>query len=170
MVEDVVATRFAAKARSFLALVTATDLAKRNRLDVLRALIPLLSDLLGALLDLPDVPDDDLSLGQPTASRPFRPAIERCLRDWDRYREVLDPNAAVGDENGQGAVAGASIAGDLADVARDLTGGLEALEAGLPIEAIRHWRFTGTHHWGAHAVDALRAATWRVLAAMQDPQ
>lgn len=165
---DVVATRFAEKARRFLALVTATDLAKRDRLDVLRAVIPMLGDLLAALLSLPDVSDDDLSLGQPAASGPYRPAIERCLGDWDRYREVFDPNAADEDENGQGAVVGASISDDLADVAHDLTGGLEALAAGRPSEAIRHWRFTGTYHWGAHAVDALRSATWRVLAAMQD--
>ncbi len=165
---DAVATRFASKARSFLALVTGTDLARRDRLDVLRAVIPLLSDLLGVLLDLPDLPDDDLSLGRPMANGPFRAAIEKCLKDWDHYREVFDPNAADDDEDGQGAVVGASISDDLADVAHDLTGGLEALAAGRPAEAIRHWRFTGTHHWGAHAVDALRAATWRVLAAMQD--
>jgi hypothetical protein len=163
-----VATRFASKASSFLALVTGADLAKRDRLDVLRALIPLLGDLLAALLDLPDLPDDDLSLGGPMASGPFRGAIERCLKDWDRYREVFDPNAAPDDENSQGAVVGASISSDLADVAHELTGGLEALAAGRPGEAIRHWRFTGAHRWGAHAVDALRAATWRVLAAMQE--
>ena len=121
---DAVASRFASKARRFLALVTGSDLAKRDRLDVLRAVVPLLGDLLGGLLDLPDVPDDDLSLGQPAASRPFRPAIARCLGDWDRYREVFDPNAADDDENGQGAVVGATISDDLADVAHDLTGGL----------------------------------------------
>ena len=165
---DAVATRFASKARSFLALVSRTHLATNTRLDVLRAVIPLLGDLIAALLELPDLPDDDLSLGGPMASGPLRSAIEKCLGDWDGYREVFDPNAADDDENSQGAVVTASISDDLADVAHGLTGGLEALAAGRPGEAIRHWRFTGAHHWGAHAVDALRAATWRVLAAMQD--
>ena len=165
---DALANRFASKAHRFLALVTATNLAKRDRVDVLRAVIPLLGDLLSALLDLPAVPDDDLSLGLPAASSPFRAAIEKCLGDWDHYRHVSDPSAADDDQTGQGAVVRASISDDLAYVAHDLTGGLAALAAGSPVEAIRHWRFTGTHHWGAHAVDARRAATWHVLAAMED--
>ncbi|HKE15839.1 MAG TPA: DUF5063 domain-containing protein [Kofleriaceae bacterium] len=166
---DSVAAQFARTASRYLFLVNAPDLAGRDRLDVLRELVPLLGELLALLIDLPDVSDDDAHREHGTPSHRVRLPIQSCLGEWDRYREVFDPNAPEHDEFGQGALVGASVSDDLADMAHDLGAGLAAFDAGNPRAAIWHWRFTGVSHWGQHAIDALRAITWRVMAAMRDP-
>jgi hypothetical protein len=51
-----------------------------------------------------------------------------------------------------------SLADDLADIWRDVTEGLLALEIGSPeADVIFHWRYLLDVHWGRHAVDALAA-------------
>jgi hypothetical protein len=50
-----------------------------------------------------------------------------------------------------------SLADDLADIWRDLAGGLALSEARATADAVWEWRFSFRRHWGAHAVEALRA-------------
>jgi hypothetical protein len=51
-----------------------------------------------------------------------------------------------------------SLADDLADIWRDLRGGLDALEGGATWQDVSwEWRFGLEKHWGKHAVEALRA-------------
>lgn len=76
--------------------------------------------------------------------------------DWpgfgphDLYWEVFDPY--VDEER----VAG-SLTDDFLDIYRDLKRGLVAFDKGQHQEAVWEWRFHFDHHWGEHAVDALRA-------------
>lgn len=76
--------------------------------------------------------------------------------DWpgfgvhDLYWEVFDPY--VDDER----VAG-SLSDDFLDIYRDLKRGLVAFDTGQQQDAVWEWRFHFDHHWGEHAVDALRA-------------
>jgi hypothetical protein len=50
------------------------------------------------------------------------------------------------------------VADDLADIWRDLSGGLQLLAAGGPVaDVVWEWRCTFETHWGAHAIEALRA-------------
>jgi hypothetical protein len=51
-----------------------------------------------------------------------------------------------------------SVAGDLADIWKDLKQGLLALESGSPeADVVFSWRHDFTSHWGSHAVNALGA-------------
>lgn len=50
------------------------------------------------------------------------------------------------------------VADDLADIWRDLRGGLQLLAVGASMaDVVWEWRFTFESHWGAHAIEALRA-------------
>ncbi|MFK7992281.1 MAG: DUF5063 domain-containing protein [Sandaracinaceae bacterium] len=76
--------------------------------------------------------------------------------DWpdfgshDLYWEVFNPY--VDEER----VAG-SLSDDFFDIYRDLRRGLVAFDKGRHQKALWDWRFHFDHHWGDHAVDALRA-------------
>lgn len=51
-----------------------------------------------------------------------------------------------------------ALADALTDIWRDLQEGLIALRQGASAKAVAwHWQFTFRAHWGAHALDALRA-------------
>lgn len=71
---DAVAPRFSATASRYLALVQAPDLARRDRLEVLRALVPVIGDLLSLMVEFPEVSDEQLHLGRRNATGPFRAA------------------------------------------------------------------------------------------------
>ena len=68
----------------------------------------------------------------------------------DLYWEVFDPY--VDEER----VAG-SLSDDFLDIYQDLKRGLVAFDKGQHQAAVWEWRFHFDHHWGEHAVDALRA-------------
>ncbi|MEM6789038.1 MAG: DUF5063 domain-containing protein [Myxococcota bacterium] len=76
--------------------------------------------------------------------------------DWpgfgphDLYWEVFDPYV---DEE---PVAG-SLLDDFLDIYHHLKRGLVAFDEGQQQDAVWEWRFHFDHHWGDHAVDALRA-------------
>jgi hypothetical protein len=74
----------------------------------------------------------------------------------DHYTDVFDPTEDRPDE---GPVI-ANLADDLADIYRDVVSGLRAYEQGDRADAVWEWSFGLHHHWGAHAVDAIRAAHW----------
>ena len=50
-----------------------------------------------------------------------------------------------------------SLADDLADIYRDLKGGLDLFDSGHVIEAVWEWRFSFRTHWGQHLTGARRA-------------
>ena len=79
-----------------------------------------------------------------------------ALPEWpgfgahDVYWEVFDPYS---DEE---RVAG-SLSDDFLDIYRDIKRGLVAFDEGQHQDAVWEWRLHFDHHWGEHAVDALRA-------------
>ena len=95
-----------------------------------------------------------LPLAEPTSDRIVH--SDATPADWpgfgphDSYWEVFDPYA---DEE---SVVG-SLSDDFLDIYRDLKRGLVAFDAGHEQDAVWEWRFHFDHHWGEHAVDALRA-------------
>jgi hypothetical protein len=70
----------------------------------------------------------------------------------DFYGEVFDPHIIPPDE----AIIG-SIADDVLDISRDVATGLRAFESGNRNGAIWEWAVSFRHHWGRHAVSAIRA-------------
>ena len=124
--------------REFCAFIeTAAQVDARER--ILRARVQV-AELVHAACRLPsgdaDGPDVDQEVSTPT--------------DWpDVYHEVFDPYV---DEP---PVCG-SLSDDLLDIYRDLKRGLVAYDAGQVGAAVWEWRFHFDHHWGDHAVDALR--------------
>jgi hypothetical protein len=50
-----------------------------------------------------------------------------------------------------------SLSDDLLDVYRDVRRGLALWESRRDADAVWEWKFHFDAHWGAHAVDALRA-------------
>lgn len=98
----------------------------------------------GAALPLVEATTDEVLLwdGSPPDWPGFGP--------HDFYWEVFDPY--VDEER----VAG-SLSDDFLDIYRDLKRGLMAFDRGQTQDAVWQWRFHFDHHWGEHAVDALRA-------------
>jgi hypothetical protein len=70
----------------------------------------------------------------------------------DFYGEVFDPLAVPPEQPVLG-----SIADDIADIYRDVVGGLRELQAGRRAQASWEWGFGFQHHWGEHATGAIRA-------------
>lgn len=60
--------------------------------------------------------------------------------------KVVDEDPALGD-----------LADDLADIYRDIKGGLNLYENGHVAEALWEWRLSFSIHWGRHATSALHA-------------
>jgi hypothetical protein len=92
--------------------------------------------------------------------------IASVLAAWDDYWTTLDAYR-VDDATGlpdvtalppTDFVVNLSLADALADIWRDLRQGLIALREGVPADNVAwEWRFSFQTHWGAHAVEALRA-------------
>jgi hypothetical protein len=134
---------FVERAREFCEFVpNARDLPIQERL---MRLAWLLASLYAASLELPEV--EPGSSPEPSVVRP-----EACLEfgEHDCYWEVFDPY-----EHGQ-PVCG-SLADDVLDVYHDVAVGLVLYDQGAVNDAIWTWAFLRDHHWGDHAVDALRA-------------
>ena len=69
----------------------------------------------------------------------------------DQYWQVFDPSD-------QASLVASSLADDLADIYRELRGGLEALRSGAaPDDVMFEWRTSFDIHWATHAVGALSA-------------
>lgn len=82
------------------------------------------------------------------------------LGPYDLYWEVYDPAKPEGDDKLQ-----VSLADDLSDIYFDLQEGLELWRRGTEGDlrnAVFGWRLGWETHWGAHAVDALRAIHWHL--------
>jgi hypothetical protein len=84
---------------------------------------------------------------------PETPAVPKTwpgFGRFDAYWEVFDPYV-------EEAILAGSLSDDILDVYRDLGRGLALYERGNSLEAVWEWSFHRDVHWGAHAVDALRA-------------
>ena len=71
------------------------------------------------------------------------------LEGIDDYGEVFDPIVP-------GGPVAATISGDLATIAADLSYGLRHFESGRVDEALWWWQFSYLSSWGARAASALR--------------
>jgi hypothetical protein len=72
---------------------------------------------------------------------------------FDDDGEELSPDAS----NMKGERSLGDFCDDLADIYRDIWGGLELYRAGEIAGAVWEWRFHYRAHWGTHALNALRA-------------
>ena len=135
---------FAELARRYCEFIeTAANLDAKDRVHRARLQI---ADLVHAACLLPtgdaDGPDIDAEIPVPADWPGFG--------EFDVYHEIFDPYV---DEP---PVCG-SLSDDLLCIYSDLRRGLMAYEAGQIGAAVWEWRFDFDHHWGDHAVDALRA-------------
>jgi hypothetical protein len=103
--------------------------------------------LYAAALGLPSVePTDDPN----PARSPEPPSNWQGFGKFESYWEVFDPyelDQPVAE----------SLSDDLLDVYRDVRRGLALWESRRDADAVWEWKFHFDAHWGAHAVDALRA-------------
>jgi hypothetical protein len=144
----------------------------RWRTDVpayLDAIAPSLAKLYAHATDLPVVDGPDPFPKDTGTSPEAHWAMFLDLSDYldDRncYWEVYDPTDRT---PGAQEPLGGSLADDLAGIYDDLVVGEEMWRRGLFEEAVWLWRFYFWAHWGAHAVDALRAIHWWRWQARQD--
>jgi hypothetical protein len=86
--------------------------------------------------------------------------LSEFLGSYVLYWEIFDPAKPEGDER-----VAVSLADDLADIYLDLKKGLDLWQTCSEPQqryAVYEWRLGWEHHWGAHAVDALRAIHWHL--------
>ncbi len=140
--------RFAEVARCYCAWAEG-ELGDPN--DEMRRVRLLLAELHLAALELPDLGIgkniDAVSLSHDEWSRFYEKF--GCL-PVTSYFDVFNP---LQDEE----PVTNSLADDLADIYRDLKGGLSLFEANHPIDAAWTWRFSFQTHWGQHLVGGQRA-------------
>lgn len=144
MAHDDQVRKFAEAARRYCEFVdTAATFSRSGRLHCARQL---LAELVHAACDLPrgDAEGPDANAEVPT------PSSWPGFGDHDVYWEIFDPYEE------EPPVCG-SLSDDLLDIYSDLRRGLAAYDAGDVGSAVWEWRFHFDHHWGDHAVDALRA-------------
>lgn len=144
MTHDTEVRKFAETAHRYCAFVdVAASLSASERLHRARQL---LAELVHVACDLPRGDSE----GPDASAEVSRPANWPGFGDRDVYWEIFDPY-----EN-EPPVCG-SLSDDLLDIYSDLRRGLVAYDAGHVGAAVWEWRFHFDHHWGDHAVDALRA-------------
>ncbi|WP_100488345.1 DUF5063 domain-containing protein [Sporolactobacillus pectinivorans] len=96
-------------------------------------------------LDLPQV---TLETSKSTKVDVSYPKLK--IKKYDTYWEVFNPYQP--DEPIQG-----SLTDDISDIYHDLKEGISLYEQKKYKEAVWHWKFNFEMHWGAHAIDAMRA-------------
>jgi hypothetical protein len=161
-----VAEHFRAIAQKYCDIVDSSSQLEKS--ELLARIYEILPALIDAAIHLPDAGTlvDDAEDEQnensqhvnPTLSPKGRawdelyPSLKKRLGDADTYRMVF--NAARNNEAIHG-----SLAGDIADIYRDLKDGLVLMEknAASPQNALWEWRFGFDSHWGHHAIGALKA-------------
>jgi Domain of unknown function (DUF5063) len=146
-------TAFAAMAEDYCALIESAESTDRSLL--LGELASSLSSLYAAALELPNVQtrtDELLSEGLTHEQwEALYDQLEALFGDYAAYRTA----GPLPEEEAQ--LYESTVSDDLADIYRDLKGGLLALSAGAPRnEVLWEWRFGFWTHWGSHTVEALR--------------
>jgi hypothetical protein len=142
--------RFALAAKSYCELLEHLDeIASIS--ERWRRLAKALAELIAGVLDLPEVVHTDRLHDEPDVAAP-----KLDLGDLDFYAVVIDPFDLVDDRRppiGQ-------VTEDLADIYRDLQGGLALWRRGAPEDvndAVESWKLLFKVHWGHRATGALRA-------------
>jgi hypothetical protein len=146
-----VAEDFASAAARFCAAIEAVGRIPRRRW--LAEVEAALADVYASGVRLPDAgrvrDDPGFRMTHEEWSGVFD-ALRTVLGAADRYRVVFDPQDESSVE--------ASLADDLADVYRDLKGGLDALHSGTsPENLLFEWRLGFETDWARHALGALSA-------------
>ena len=151
---SILAADTAANARAFLE--STTTVASGTSPDVALPVILLaVSQVLlagarlGAIADVVPSERFEPDSGPEPDVDPLRAALENVLEGIDDYGEVFDPIVP-------GGPVAATISGDLATIASDLSHGLRHFEAGRVDEALWWWQFSYLSSWGARAASALR--------------
>jgi len=112
-----------------------------------------LARLHAAALVLPVVScDDDDRLPELPQSLLDRVAGNLSYFSGMYYRKVFDPSPLLTEMPVLG-----DIGDDILDTYKDIREGVVLVAAGRPQEALWHWRFLHSVHWGRHAVSALAA-------------
>jgi len=141
--------RFASAARTFITWAEspassdahAEALAARRYIVALIAAAIALPDATGTV-EAPDIPDDE-----------FRRMFQRFgALPFNYYSECFNPMIVPGEEP-----VTADLADDLADIWRDVKGGLLLYDSGEAESAAWHWSSNYSFHWGHHATAALYA-------------
>jgi hypothetical protein len=104
---------------------------------------------LGAIADVVPSERFEPDSGPEPDVDPLRAALENVLEGIDDYGEVFDPIVP-------GGPVAATLSGDLATIAADLSHGLRHFEAGRVDEALWWWQFSYLSSWGGRAASALR--------------
>lgn len=152
---------FRSLAEAYCALVEQVEHLESH--EVLRRLSVLLPALIAQAPDLPELEPtegyDAPEISHSAWSERFA-AIQRTLGHLGDYWTTMEARSIAEPD-----VVSLPVADDLADIWRDLRGGLDTLaEDGAVADAVWEWRFNFGIHWGAHATEALRA----VHAALHD--
>jgi len=107
--------------------------------------------LIGAGLALPDA--TSTVEAPPISYEEFYRIFQRFgALPFNYYSECFNPLVVPGEEP-----VTADLADDLADIWRDVKGGLLLYDSGEPESAVWHWSFHYSIHWGHHATAALYA-------------
>jgi Domain of unknown function (DUF5063) len=108
--------------------------------------LKVLTAIYGAALELPSVEPGDFE----TPEAPVAPEAWPGFGPRDFYFEIFDPYVDEPSVTG-------SLSDDCLDIYRDVRRGLTLLDEGKVEAAVWTWRFGFHSHWGAHAIDAMRA-------------
>lgn len=136
-------------------LLEGSDRGADAAMEALRHLLA----LYGAALNLPtgwSEPGDPVVEVTPPGEAEWQRAYEAARRlPIDLYGQVFNPAVVPPEEPCVG-----SIADDLADIYRDIAGGLRVFEQGSHAVAAAEWTLSLYSHWGAHATGAIHALHW----------
>lgn len=120
----------------------------RNDIDIL------LSMLMGLYTSALVLPDIDAEAEDESSVKQQNRLYIRFSEDFPvTYLEIYNPlkdDTAVGGE----------LFDDLYDILSDLQEGIEQYDKGNISDAVFAWKFGLRHHWGTHAVDAIKALHW----------
>ncbi len=114
--------------------------------------------LLATQLSFPEDFDDAID-AEPSDDATWKAVFQRCAAlPFSHYNVIFDPHVLPSEES-----VIADLGDDIADIHRDLVGGVKLFHAGNTAEAQWDWRMGFEIHWGRHAVSALRALhVWQV--------
>lgn len=144
---------FAAEAAVFEAWVKAGNFVGES---AVRKTLIRITRLYLAALDLPTPWTDEAEVDDESHevdSKEWQGVFDETRRlPFEHYGVVFDPMVVPPEEPVVG-----DIADDIADIYRDVIGGLRAYRAGKKGVARWEWGYTLANHWGEHATGAIRA-------------
>lgn len=144
---------FARTAAEFCAWCEQGENAEHEERAAARTALRLLARLYALALDLKLHPGANLDLeGERSDDTTWKAVFDRTSAlPLGLYSEVFDPQEVPSEAPVVGC-----LGDDLADIHRDLTGGLSLFRAGHVKEAEWEWCFHFQTHWGRHAASAIR--------------